>query len=99
MSVDRGVLEEYLSQRLPRMRCPACGERAWDVPQPDSMRILLETSVADPDAARPVHPYLPALRVSCSACGHILLFAQSAIASWWHDTLQRRSREEGWEED
>ena len=100
MSIDQGALEDYLLQRLPAMHCAACGERAWHVPQPNSMRILLETSETEHEsAARPVHPYIPALWVSCGSCGHIVLFMQAAVLSWWHKTLERRSREEGWDED
>ncbi|HXV24148.1 MAG TPA: hypothetical protein VED46_07805 [Alphaproteobacteria bacterium] len=100
MSVDTGAMREFLSQRLAKMRCAACGEQAWEAPQPNTVRILLQTS--DPDRGeelRPVHPFLPAVWVSCASCGHILLFAHSAVQSWWRETLERKSREEGWNED
>jgi hypothetical protein len=100
VTVDTGAMREFLAQRLGKMRCVACGERAWEVPPSNSLRILLQISDADRgEELRPVHPFLPAVWVSCGSCGHILLFAHAAVQSWWHETLDRKTRKEGWNED
>ena len=100
MTIDTEIMREYVSKRLPKMSCAACGDATWNVPESHSLRILLEVSDADHITEfRPVHPYLPVLWVSCASCGHIRLFSRAAVQSWWRETVEQKSRAEGWSED
>ena len=100
MTVDIAVIQEWLTERLADMRCAVCGERSWEVPPGNALEVRLDSSPTEQQGlTHPVHPYVPAVWVSCGNCGNILLFTQAAVRSWWRRTLERRSREEGWEED